>query len=279
MTLRNTAVNILAPLLLAAALCTPALAQAAPPAKKFVSLKKGFDAVVRPDGKWRAQVTALRAHWFYSWGGDEPPDLPPGIQFVPMDWGYYGNKDDSLVKWLAKVKAQPGVPALLGFNEPDGKDQANLSVERALEGWPYLMQTALPLGSPAAVHADGDWMKAFMAGAEAKHYRVDFITIHWYGGADPQGFLAYLARVHALYHRPLWVTEFAPADWSGHHGVTPQQAAEFMRVALPGMDRLDYVQRYSWYSASPDDAALGASALFGKDGSLTDLGRLYASLP
>jgi len=86
------------------------------------------------------------------------------------------------------------------------------------------MRTGLTLGSPAAVHADGDWMEAFMAGAEKKGYRVDFITIHWYGGADLEGFLGYLARVHALYHRPLWVTEFAPADWSGHHGVSPKQA-------------------------------------------------------
>jgi hypothetical protein len=74
------------------------------------------------------------------------------------------------------------------------------------------------------------------------------------------------------------VTEFCPADWSGHHGVTPQQAMDFMKVALPTMDKLDYVQRYSWFSASPDSAALGASALFSKDGSLTDLGKLYASL-
>lgn len=255
-----------------------AQAQAAPGVKKAASRKKGFDTVVRPDGHWREQVTALRAHWFYSWGGDEPADLPPGVQFVPMDWGYYGNKDNSLMRWLAKVKAQPNVHALLGFNEPDGKDQANLSVDRALEGWPYLMRTGLTLGSPAAVHADGDWMKAFMAGVAQKRYRVDFVTIHWYGGADPQGFLGYLKRIHDLYHRPLWVTEFAPADWSGHHGVSTKQAADFMRAALPGMDRLGYVQRYAWYSASPDDAALGASALFNKDGSLTDLGRLYVSL-
>ena len=248
------------------------------PVQAAPSRKKGFDTVVRPDDGWLRDVTALHAHWFYSWGGDEPKNIPSGVTFVPMDWGYYGNKDDGLVKWLAKVKAQPNVHALLGFNEPDGKDQANLSVDGALEGWSYLMQTGLTLGSPAAVHADGDWMKAFMAGAAQKHYRVDFVTIHWYGGADPQGFLGYLARVHDLYHRPLWITEFAPADWSGHHGVTPQQSADFMRVVLPAMDKLDYVQRYAWYSASSDDAALGASALFNKDGSLTDLGRLYASL-
>lgn len=253
-----------------------ASAQAAPHSQKQHE-KKGFDTVVRADGGWRREITALGAHWFYSWGGDEPSDMPKGVTFVPMSWGYYGNKDNGQVKWLAKVKAQPNIHALLGFNEPDGKDQANLSVEKALEGWPYLMQTGLTLGSPAAVHADGDWMKAFMAGAEQKHYRVDFVTIHWYGGADAQGFLGYLARVHDLYHRPLWITEFAPADWSGHHGVTPAQAADFMRIVLPAMDKLDYVQRYAWYSAAPDDAALGASALFQKDGTLTDLGHLYAS--
>lgn len=101
-----------------------------PRVKKASSLKKGFDTVVRPDGRWREQVMALRAHWFYSWGGDEPASLPPGVEFVPMDWGYYGNKDNSLMRWLAKVKAQPNVHALLGFNEPNGKEQANLTVER-----------------------------------------------------------------------------------------------------------------------------------------------------
>lgn len=249
----------------------------APDAIAAPSPKKGFDVVVRPDDGWRHDVMALNARWFYSWGGDEPKNLPRGIEFVPMTWGYYGNKNNGQVKWLAKVKSQPGIRHLLGFNEPDGKDQANLSGEGALEGWPYLMGTGLILGSPAAVHADGDWMQRFMKAADQKKYRVDFITIHWYGGADANGFLGYLAHVHDLYHRPLWVTEFAPADWSGHRGISPRQAADFMRVALPVMNKLPYVQRYSWFSASPDDAALGASALFNKDRSLTDLGRLYAS--
>lgn len=195
-----------------------------------------------------------------------------------MDWGYYGNKDNAHVQWLAKVKAQPGVTTLLTFNEPDGKDQANLPVDKALEAWPQEMGTGLKLGSPAGVHPDGAWMKAFMQGVEAKKYRVDFITIHWYGGANPNDFLGMLQRVHELYRRPLWVTEFCPADWSGKRGISPQQVADFMRVVLPEMNKRDYVERYAWFSASPDDAALGASALFAKDGSLTELGKLYASL-
>lgn len=251
--------------------------QAAPVAAKS-SPKKGFCVVARPDGKWKQQVTALNAHWFYSWGGDKPAGVPANVEFVPMDWGYYGNKDNGHVKWLAKVKAQPGVKTLLTFNEPDGKQQANLPVDKALEAWPQEMGTGLTLGSPAGVFPDREWMTAFMNGVKEKKYRVDFITIHWYGGADPNGFLGMLQRVHELYHKPLWVTEFCPADWSGKRGVSPKQVADFMRVVLPEMNRRDYVQRYAWFSASPDDAALGAGALFAKDGSLTELGRLYASL-
>ena len=44
------------------------------------------------------------------------------------------------------------------------------------------------------------------------------------------------------------------------------------------INKVDSVPRHAWFSASPDDGALGASALFNKDGSLTDLGLLYASL-
>jgi len=251
------------------------------PTQAASSKKKGFDVPVRDDGYWLRTVTALHAHWFYSWGGDAPKNLPRGVEFVPMDWGYYGNDNNNLVTHLAKVKAQPGVKTLLGFNEPDGKDQANISVEKALEGWPYLMQTGLKLGSPAAVHPEGEWMRAFMKGAEEKHYRVDYICVHSYGGSDPQSFLTMLKRVHDLYHRPIWITEFAVADWNTGpthpNQYTPAQVAAFMKVVLPALEKTDYVQRYSWFCSVPEDGALGPSALVTKDGSLTELGRLYAS--
>ena len=260
-----------------------AIAGLGAPAQAGPVTKKGFDIVANKDGKWLSYVKALNVHWFYTWGGGEPADVPAGMEFVPMNWGYYGNKDDGTVKWLAQMKAQPGVKHFLGFNEPDGKDQANLTVDRALEGWQYMDQLHMSVGSPAAVHADGDWMQKFMQGVDQKHYRVDFITIHWYGDCNAQGFLGYLARVHDLYHRPLWVTEFSPGDWSAGpnhpNRYSTQQVADFMKAVLPAMNKLDYIQRYSWYSAGTDDYALGKGALFNKDGSLTELGRIYADSP
>lgn len=61
-----------------------------------------------------------------------------------------------------------------------------MTVEEALADWPKLMALNLKLGSPVCVHADGDRMKAFMAKVEENGYRVDFVCVHWYGGANPE---------------------------------------------------------------------------------------------
>jgi hypothetical protein len=50
-----------------------------------------------------------------------------------------------------------------------------------------------------------------------------------------------------------------------------------MREILPRLDELDFVERYAWFSLGEDDKALGPSALFKEDGSLTALGQFYAS--
>jgi hypothetical protein len=245
------------------------------------SAKKGLGIVAARDAQWLQKAQALHIHWFYTWGWDKPADQPADLTFVPMIWGYYGNPDGKTARGLDALKAQTDADALLGFNEPDGKDQANLPVAQALDAWPLLMHTGLRLGSPAGVHPDGSWMTAFMQGVQARNYRVDFVTIHWYGGDDPQGFLAMLQRIHDLYHRPLWITEFAVADWQADathpSRVNPAQVADFMRVVLPALDKLDYVQRYAWFSGSTSDLHLGASALWNDDGTLTALGRVYAS--
>jgi len=186
----------------------------------------------------------------------------------------------------AAYKATPCVLRELGAevfvfgNEPDGKKQANLSVERALEAWPYLMQTGRRLGSPAAVHADGAWMREFMTQAEARGYRVDFVCVHWYGGANAQSLVNRLRRIHEMYGRPIWLTEFAVADWQAEsveqNRHKPEAVLRFMKEILPQLDALDFVERYAWFSASEKDKALGNSALFKEDGSLTELGRCYA---
>jgi hypothetical protein len=224
------------------------------------------------------EIGAIHPSWIYTWGGDRPAGIPANVEFVPMAWGYYGNGGNNFVNWLNRVTSQTGVRNLMGFNEPDSPSQSNLTVAAALDGWQYMVRTSVPLLSPAAVHADNQWMRDFMAGASQRGYRVDYVAIHWYGGNDPNGFLGYVNYIHNLYNKPVWITEFAPADWSGHHGISSQQAYDFMRQVVPELNRRSYVQRYSWFSAGTGDPFLGQSALFNSDGSRTTLGNLYARM-
>jgi hypothetical protein len=84
-----------------------------------------------------------------------------------------------------------------------------------------------------------------------------------------------------LYNRPIWLTEFAPADWSASSPstsqVTKEKALAFMQQILPALEKNDYVERYSWFSADPGNAALGNSALFDNAGKLTLLGAYYSN--
>lgn len=240
------------------------------------SPKKGLG--IYPEIAQFHPASELGLSWYYDWSLDPTPGVSHDVEFVPMVFGWYGNKEGKESGAIAAVKTT-SARYLLGYNEPDGSDQSSLTPTQALAAWPLLMQTGLPLGSPAAVHADEAWMRAFMAGAAAGHDRVDFITVHWYYLTDAKSFLAYLERVHRLYGLPIWVTEFANVDWDQKPGTpckfTPHDVANFLRVVLPQLNKLDWVQRYAWFESATGPYA--TATLFNDDGTLTEAGRVYAA--
>ncbi len=247
------------------------------------SPKKGIGLGSGGGGKqWRAALRRLHVSWVYTWGLHAGARPPQKTHFVPMIWGYRPGGLHSSVSWLKKKHNAGLQNYLLTFNEPDGKHQANLTVGTALKEWPKIESTGMMLGSPACVHPDNSWMRAFMHGVAVRHYRVNFICIHWYGGPDAARFLEMLNRIHQMYRRPIWVTEFAVGDWSASRKrpniYSPQVIARFMRIVLPAMNRMRFVQCYAWFPAQKSRyTALGTSALFHKNGSLTLLGRIYAA--
>ena len=104
-----------------------------------------------------------------------------------------------------------------------------------------------------------------------------------YGNNNPDDFIGYISWIHDMYGLPVWITEFAPADWSAG-GSTPNRYSResvytFMAEVLWQMEELDFVQRYAWFTDVPNDyTALGTSSLFESDWStLTPLGRLYSA--
>jgi len=157
-----------------------------------------------------------------------------------------------------------------------------MTVEDALALWPELMKTGLRLGSPGCVHPDREWMKAFMAGVAERQLRVDFVTVHSYGGLSADALMNRLEAVHNLFNRPVWITEFGVGDWQAKtragNRYRPEQVVKFLEQLLPRLDRADFVERYAWFPAGPDNRALGPCALFNDDGSLTPVGEAYAAV-
>ncbi|MGW1758483.1 sigma-70 family RNA polymerase sigma factor [Streptomyces mirabilis] len=223
-------------------------------------------------------LAASGASWYYTWNTQHQGVTTPGsASFVPMIWGAKSVTDVSL------AQARSEGPYLLGFNEPDMAQQSNMSVEQALGLWPKLMAAGKVLGSPAVAYgADtaGGWLDRFMSGAKAKGYRVDFITLHWYGGdfRTPQAvqqLTSYLSSVYERYHKPIWLTEYALIDFSqGTRFPSAQQQADFVTASTKALDALPYVQRYAWFGLGADPAK-PSSGLFTNGTTTTAAGRAF----
>jgi hypothetical protein len=238
--------------------------------------KRGLGIGTKPGTQWREKLELCDARWFYNWKSTPPENIPAGVEFVPMVWSKV--REDSLPQLRAELR-QNKLKTLLGYNEPDQTKQGNVTVEEALEQWPKLMELGVRLGSPAGVHPDRDWMKAFMKGVVERQLRVDFVTVHSYGGPSADALMKRLAAVHEMFGRPLWITEFAVGDWNAksraENKYRPEQIVEFVRDVLPRLDACEFVERYAWFPAKPDSAPLGPCALFNEDGTLTPVGEAY----
>ena len=122
-----------------------------------------------------------------------------------------------------------------------------------------------------------------MTGAKQDGYRVDFITVHWYGGDFRTGpavqeLQSYLQAIYDRYHLPIWLTEFALTSYSGGTATFPTEAqqAAFLTAATTMLDGLSYVQRYAWF-ALPTSAGSGTTGLFDPGPSVTQVGRAFES--
>jgi DNA-directed RNA polymerase specialized sigma24 family protein len=251
--------------------------KSAPPLSVITTARKGvstwsFSGV-------RQALAESGASWYYNWAAT-PGGItaPPAASFVPMIWG----ASNVTTATLDEVSHESHV--LLGFNEPDLSGQSNMTVQQALGLWPKLMATGMTLGSPAVAYdaaTPGGWLDQFMRGAAARGYRINFITVHWYGGDFRTGpavqeLESYLQAIYARYHLPIWVTEFALANYGSATPTFPAQAQEaaFLTAAAKMLDGLTYVQRYAWFSL-PTSTGSGTTGLFSAGAVPTAVGRAF----
>jgi hypothetical protein len=248
--------------------------------------KKGIGLKLNDEEKNMPKVVALNPYWNYSWGPKRVESQPDNIEFVPMLWGAWG--DTGLVnRIVADVIPQiesGQAKRVLAFNEPDHPKQSNMSVEDVVSYWHILEDINLPLASPSVAQSTGSWMMDFMEEAEANCLRMEYVAIHWYGGASVEEFKNKMRVTYEMYgsRRPLLLTEFAPADWTA---LTPADnkwsqanVLAFMKEVLPWLEEQDWIEGYAWFSFEQSFAAGTSSALFDLNGDQTTIGKFYASV-
>lgn len=250
-----------------------------PPPNETVFVSKKGAAFSNRAKDWSHKTSALKVHWMYSWGNVVREEIPDNVEFVPMFWGKSSVTDENINRIKGLVE-EGKVKYILGFNEPDGVTQANMTVDEAVELWPRLEEIGVPIGSPATVNPDNEWMVEFMERAETESLRVDFIAVHHYAGLSVTNLINKLTTAHRNFgERPIWITEFAVADWNAtsqaNNRYSVAEIEDFMSQVLPALDDIEWIERYAWFSGT--NPPLVNSSLFDDDSQITSIGQLYAS--
>jgi hypothetical protein len=219
-----------------------------------------------------AELAALGATWCYNWGTSPKASECNDPLFVPMVWG------GTDVAGAIKAIGNAGYTTVLGFNEPNKTDQANLTVDAAIALWPALTSNPnIQVSSPAVSDDGRAWLESFMTQVKAKGLRVDFIAMHWYGwnaGSCTSGQLEGAVTWASKWGLPVWITEFG---CMGSSNPDEQTLISFFNNAIPMLAKHPLVERYAWYPWNT------YNKLYQTDTSavdvMTSLGKAFAAAP
>ncbi len=196
-------------------------------------------------GKGNDVIEALNVSWFYDWGAsDVSTDTR---EYVPMNWG--GSVTQSnVISWGANMSFTHH----LAFNEPDGPDQANMTVDAAILKYPLLQASGLRLGAPAVTDGarGATWRDDFMKQALDSGYRIDFIPVHYYKRASASSFYTWLKAIYDKYHLPIWVTEFNYGGASAD-SIALTSVYNGLKAYINMLDTTSFIERYSVFTFQP----------------------------
>ncbi len=219
-----------------------------------------------------AELATLGATWCYNWGTRPQATDCDDPLFVPMIWG----KSD--VAATIKAIGAAGYTTVLGFNEPNKTDQANMTVAEAIALWPAMTSDpSIRVGSPAVSDDGRAWLEDFMTQVKARELRVDFVAMHWYGwnkGSCVAGQLEGAVNWASKWGLPVWITEFGCMGTSNPDEKT---VLDFFDAALPMLAKKPLVERYAWYPWNTYNHLYLEDA--SKVRTITALGQAFAAAP
>lgn len=224
--------------------------------------------------------------WDYNWGNTPSNDAAlwfdsNEMDYCPMCWN--GNYNADAIR--AFVAAHPNTKYLLGFNEPNLTDQANMTPAQAAALWPPVVALAkelnLKLVSPAMNYGTlpgyNDpikWLDEFFAQPNVDINDIYAISIHCYmsSASAVQGYVEKFEK----YNKPIWMTEFCA--WDPVPGSVTTQM-DYMCAVLNYLEANPKVERYAWFiprSGNKVDSPPYMQLLtHDYPADLTDLGKMY----
>lgn len=242
----------------------------------YASDKKGIGIA---DLNASQRVKALNVSWYYTWKPYPIKNLND-IEFVPMVWG--GKRAVSEIK---NIKNNYGkVKYLLFLNEPDQPDQANMNIEESIELLKEVQNLAEEISSPACAGGINKWCQEFLEVVKKNNLKITFLAVHFYLPPDSKTFLEKIDQIYKKYKMPIWITEFAVADWEAkkfgkNNRYSEQEVLKFMQEVLPELEKRDYVVRYAWFGAGKNcqkKEQIRTSCLFDEKEKLTLIGLFYS---
>ena len=230
--------------------------------------------------------------WWYNWAAQ--PDVSIrntyqnyDVDFTPMAWNAVGIS--GVASWAEKDST---IKYMLGFNEPNFKEQANMTPTQAANAWPSLQKIAkkhnLKIVGPAVNYCGNcvseggttytnpfTYLDHFFAACDT--CQVDFIGLHWYGSGN--SIVGYVNTARK-YNKPIWITEFASWDYSNLVQNINEQK-KYLAGTVNFLERDPDIYRYSWFIGRTSGGinTVPYIDLYGASGMLTELGQLYMDIP
>lgn len=212
-----------------------------------------------------------------------------GVEFVPMCWnancaGNWGGIQE-LSSRLASIKKYNSFQNLLGFNEPNQGDQANMNEKDAAALWWYLEDAArdnnLKLISPAASNPYHPWFNNWLSECDKLYCtnpstgtcqmghhckscnpnsisqrgcKLDKYAIHIYECTTDNFKAAFQKALDESQGLPIWITELGCESWSSSYDkvTSYDQMAALLKSMIDVLDPHPNVERYAWWEPFND---------------------------